>query len=142
MEIIYKDEKDFTKENIIELFLSVDWQLSASNPDKLYTALINSPTVFTAWENNKLVGLARVLDDGILTASYIHYVLVNSNYQGKGIASNLVKMIKNKYKDYLYIELMPDEKKNVNFYQKLGFNIVKEGTLMQLCNPETMKVKL
>lgn len=40
MEIIYKDEKDFTKENIIELFLSVDWQLSASNPDKLYTALI------------------------------------------------------------------------------------------------------
>mgnify|MGYP000393987017 FL=1 len=51
-------------------------------------------------------------------------------------------MIKNKYKDYLYIELMPDEKKNVNFYQKLGFNIVKEGTLMQLCNPETMKVKL
>lgn len=40
MEIIYKDEKAFTKENIIELFLSVDWQLSASNPDKLYTALI------------------------------------------------------------------------------------------------------
>lgn len=39
MEIIYKDEKDFTKENIIELFLSVDWQLSASNPDKLYTFL-------------------------------------------------------------------------------------------------------
>ena len=30
MEIIYKDEKDFTKENIIELFLSVDWQLSAT----------------------------------------------------------------------------------------------------------------
>lgn len=141
MEIIYKDEKDFTKENIIELFLSVDWQLSASNPDKLYTALINSPTVFTTWENNKLVGLARVLDDGILTA-YIHYVLVNPKYQGKGIASNLVKMIKNKYKDYLYIELMPDEKKNVSFYQKLGFNIVKEGTPMQLCNPETMKVKL
>ena len=137
MEIIYKDEKDFTKENILELFLSVDWQLSASNPDKLYTALINSPTVFTAWKNNKLVGLARVL----LTA-YIHYVLVNPKYQGKGIASNLVKMIKNKYKDYLYIELMPDEKKNVSFYQKLGFNIVKEGTPMQLCNPETMKVKL
>lgn len=68
--------------------------------------------------------------------------MVNPKYQGKGIASNLVEMIKNKYKDYLYIELMPDEKKNVNFYQKLGFNIVKEGTPMQLCNPETMKVKL
>ena len=121
----------FTKENIIELFLSVDWQLSASNPDKLYTALINLPTVFTAWENNKLVGLARVLDDGILTA-YIHYVLVNPKYQGKGIASNLVKMIKNKYKDYLYIELMPDEKKNVSFYQKLGFIFAESNPELEL----------
>ena len=34
------------------------------------------------------------------------------------------------------------KRKNVNFYQKLGFNIVKEGTPMQLCNPETMKVKI
>lgn len=141
MKISYKDEKVFTKKDITELFLSVDWKLSASNPDMLYMALINSPTVFTAWHDNKLVGLARVLDDGILTA-YIHYVLVNPRYQGRGIASNLVKMIKNKYKDYLYIELMPDEKKNVTFYQNLGFNIVEDGTPMQLCNPKAMKIKL
>lgn len=141
MHIIYTDKKIFTTKDITDLFLSVNWNLSASNPEKLYKALINSPTVFTAWHDNKLIGLARALDDGILTA-YIHYVLVNPNYQGKGIANNLVKMIKNKYKDYLYIELMPDDKKNVAFYQKLGFNIVKEGTPMQLCNPETMKVKL
>lgn len=141
MKISYKDEKVFTKKDITELFLSVDWKLSASNPDMLYMALINSPTVFTAWYDNKLVGLARVLDDGILTA-YIHYVLVNPRYQGRGIASNLVKMIKNKYKDYLYIELMPDEKKNVTFYQNLGFNIVEDGTPMQLCNPKAMKIKL
>ena len=113
MEIIYKDKKDFTKENIIELFLSVDWQLSASNPDKLYTALINSPTVLTAWENNKLVGLARALDDGILTA-YIHYVLVNPKYQGRGIASNLVKMIKNKYKDLFKVIFRKNSLKNGN----------------------------
>ena len=69
--------------------------------------------------------------------------MVNHKYQGKGIASNLDKDDKNKYKDYLYIELNACiEKKNVSFYQKLGFNIVKEGTPMQLCNPETMKVKL
>lgn len=141
MHIIYTDKKIFTTKDITDLFLSVNWNLSASNPEKLYKALINSPTVFTAWHDNKLIGLARALDDGILTA-YIHYVLVNPNYQGKGIANNLVKMIKNKYKDYLYIELMPDDKKNVAFYQKLGFNILKEGTPMQLCNPETMKVKL
>lgn len=141
MKINYKYEKVFTKKDITELFLSVDWKLSASNPDMLYMALINSPTVFTAWHDNKLVGLARVLDDGILTA-YIHYVLVNPRYQGRGIASNLVKMIKNKYKDYLYIELMPDEKKNVTFYQNLGFNIVEDGTPMQLCNPKAMEIKL
>ena len=51
-------------------------------------------------------------------------------------------MIKINIKIIFILELMPDEKKNVSFYQKLGFNIVKEGTPMQLCNPETMKVKL
>lgn len=141
MKITYKDEKVFTKKDLTELFLSVDWKLSASNPDILYLALINSQTVFTAWHNNELVGLARALDDGILVA-YIHYVLVNPRYQGQGIASNLIKMIKNKYRNYLYIELMPDEKKNVTFYQNLGFNIVKDGKPMQLCNPKAMKIKL
>ena len=68
--------------------------------------------------------------------AYIHYVLVRPNYQGFGIARHLVNLIKNKYSNYLYIELMPDESKNAIFYQKLGFKIVSDGVSMQLCHAE------
>ena len=93
----------------------------------------NSSTVVTAWSGEELVWLVRVLDDSELVA-YIHYLLVNPKYQGNGIAAHLVKYIKEKYKNYLYIELMPDEKKNVPFYEKYGFKVMEGGTAMFLSN--------
>jgi ribosomal protein S18 acetylase RimI-like enzyme len=75
----------------------------------------------------------RVLDDSEMVA-YMHYVLVNPNYQGHKIAGTMIKMIKEKYKDYLYIEIMPEESKNAAFYEKFGFKVMSDGAAMQLCN--------
>ena len=132
MEIKYTEEKIFTQEAIQELFLSVGW-VSGQYPRRLYKALKNSSTVLTAWDGKQLVGLARVLDDSEMVA-YIHYVLVNPDYQGKKIAATMLGMIKKKYKDYLYLEIMPEERKNAAFYQKFGFEIMEDGIAMQLSN--------
>lgn len=59
--------------------------LSGEYPGRLYKALMNSSTVFTAWDGDRLVGLARVMDDSELVA-FMHYVLVHPDYQGHGIA--------------------------------------------------------
>lgn len=130
--IKYTFEKIFTQNQVQQLFLSVNW-ISGNYPERLYKALKNSSTVITAWEKERLVGLARVIDDGELTA-FIHYVLVNPEYQGKGIAGTMVNMIKEKYKDYLYINIMPEESKNAAFYEKFGFKIMEDGVPMQICN--------
>lgn len=63
----------------------------------------------------RLVGLARVLDDSELVA-FVHYVLVHPEYQGQKIAGNMVEYIRDKYKNYLYIEGMQEDSKNVAFY--------------------------
>lgn len=130
--ITYRTEKIFTSGQIEELFLSVGW-LSGRYPKRLHKALLNSQTVITAWDNNRLVGLARAIDDSEMVA-FIHYVLVNPEYHGHGIASHMIDMIKQKYKDYLYIEVMPDESKNVPFYQKQGFHLLEDGRAMQISN--------
>lgn len=78
---------------------------------------MGSSTVFSAWDGDRLVGLVRVLDDTEMVA-YMHYVLVDPEYQGHGIAGHLVGMVKERYRDYLYIEVMPEESKNATFYQK------------------------
>ena len=57
-----------------------------------------SSTVLTVWDDEKLVGLTRVLDDTEMLAQ-IHYVLVHPDYQGKGIAGNMIEHIKEKYRD-------------------------------------------
>ena len=42
--------------------------------------------------------------------------------------------LKEKYKDFLYIEGMPENKKNVPFYEKHGFSVMKNGAAIQICN--------
>ena len=80
----YTEEKKFTKEQVQELFLSINW-VSGNYPERLYRALMNSSTVLTVWDGERLVGLIRVLDDTAMLAQ-IHYVIVHPDYQRKGIA--------------------------------------------------------
>lgn len=40
---------------------------------------MGSSTVISAWDGDRLAGLARVIDDGEMLA-YMHWVLVNPNY--------------------------------------------------------------
>ena len=132
--IKYTEEKKFTKEQVQELFLSVNW-ISGKYPERLYKALMNSSTVLTVWDDEKLVGLTRVLDDSEMLAQ-IHYVLVHPDYQGQGIAGKMIQYIKEKYKDFFYIDVMPEDKKNVPFYVKQGFSVMENGAAVQICNCE------
>ena len=130
--IRYTEEKRFTQEQVQQLFLSVNW-ISGNYPERLYKALMNSSTVLTAWDGEKLVGLVRVLDDTEMLAQ-IHYVLVHPDYQGKGIAGKMIEYIKEKYKDFMYLEAMPEDKKNVAFCEKHGFSVMEKGAAIQICN--------
>ena len=127
MNISYKDVKIFKPKELQELFLSVEWS-SGHYPEKLVIAIKNSSSVFSAWDNGKLIGLINTLDDGIMTA-YVHYLLVNPEYQGKGIGKELVRLVSEKYKDYLRIVLIAYSKE-VDFYKQCGFTAGEEKSPM------------
>ena len=131
--IRYTSEKNFSVAQVEKLFLSVGW-VSGQYPQRLHRALMGSSFVITAWDKERLVGLVRALDDGELTA-YVHYVLVDPDYHGYGIASRMIERLKDHYRDYLYIEVMPEESKNSTFYQRFGFNVMEDGVAMQIVNP-------
>lgn len=130
--IKYLGTRIFTKEQLQELFKSVGW-LSANYPERLFKAMNNCETVFTAWDNDKLVGLVNAIDDGELTA-YVHYLLVNPEYQGQGIASELLRMVKEKYKNYLYVILVAENKPLIEFYSKYGFEATSDTQVMEIIN--------
>ena len=132
MNIRYTEEKCFAPEQVQALFRSVGW-VSGEYPSRLHKALMHSSTVITAWDGERLVGLARVLDDSEMVA-YMHYVLVHPDYHGQGIAGTMIEQVKAKYRDFLYLEIMPEERKNAAFYQRFGFRVMEDGVPMQLCN--------
>lgn len=88
-------------------------------------ALENSMCVVVAKENNKVIGMARLIGD-YGTHGLITDVVVLPNYQNRQIGSQLVLKIKDYVFDFLeedeqfLIELCPVYGKR-NFYQRLGF---------------------
>ena len=116
--IEYRNTHDFTKEELERLFLSVNWS-SSHFPDKLVVAMKNYETVFSAWDNNVLVGLICAMDDGVMNA-YVHYLLVDPAFQGQGIGRRLVDLVKDKYRDYMRIVVVAYDDER-HFYENCGF---------------------
>ena len=127
MGITYKDIHNFSEKDLEELFLSVDWS-SGHFPEKLVVAMKNFKTVFSAWDEEKLVGMICVMDDGIMNA-YVHYLLVNPVYHGKTIGRTLVEMVKEKYKDYLRVAVIAYDNE-AHFYENCGFEKSKDASPM------------
>lgn len=127
MSIEYKSIHDFTPQELERLFLSVEWS-SGHYPEKLSAAMKNYETVISAWDGEKLVGMICAMDDGVMTA-YIHYLLVDPEYQGRKIGRTLVDMVKEKYKDYLRIVLI-SYNNEAHFYESCGFKRENESSPM------------
>ena len=133
MNITYTDAKEYTAKDLQELFQSVDW-LSGNYPERLKKALDHCETVFTAWDQDKLVGLANAIDDSELTA-YVHYICVNPTYPGQGIGKELLRRMKEKYKNYLYIILLAENKPLIQYYIENGFQYMDGRYVIMLQNP-------
>ena len=127
MNIEYKDIHQFDSKDLERLFLSVEWS-SGHFPDKLAVAMRNFATVYSAWDGTKLIGMICVMDDGIMNA-YVHYLLVDPDYHGKTIGRTLVKMVKDKYKDYMRIVVVAYDDE-LHFYEDCGFEKSEKSSPM------------
>ena len=117
-QITYQTTHEFRPKDLQQLFLSVEWS-SGHYPDKLTAAMKNFETVYSAWHNDRLVGLICAMDDGVMNA-YVHYLLVDPEYQHRGIGRQLVERMKDRYRDYLRIVLVAYNRE-IKFYESCGF---------------------
>ncbi|MBT8777918.1 GNAT family N-acetyltransferase [Akkermansia muciniphila] len=118
MAFSYRDTKEFSPAELEELFLSVQWE-SGRHPERLAEALRHYGAVFSAWDGDRLAGLAAAMDDGTMTA-YVHYLLVHPRYQGRGIGSSLLDLCKKHYAGYLCV-VLTSYREGIPFYERNGF---------------------
>ena len=102
------------------------WVAYTKNPNQLKKAFKNSLKVWSVWDSDELVGIARIVGDG-QTIIYIQDILVLEKYQGLGICSKLIEIIMDEYKSVRQILLLTDDStENIKFYKKNGLKEVAE----------------
>ena len=130
IELELKCNKEFTADEIGELFKSVGW-LEDMDKYKLKNALARSSTIITAYHNNKLVALIRCMHDDFYSGT-IDCLIVHKDYWNKGIGSALIKDLVNRLSYIKYIRVSLNDSKNIALYTKCGFNKVEDGSLLQI----------
>ena len=80
LKIEIKETKVIDIHSVIELYKANQWSC-ADKPDQLYKALIHSHSLVSAWDGDKLVGIANAISDGYLVVYYPHFLILPS-YQG------------------------------------------------------------
>lgn len=119
--VYYKTNSHIPVKQLIDLYASVGWSNYTNRPQQLEQAFHQSLFVMAAYDEDKLVGLIRVVGDG-LTIVFIQDLLVYPQYQRQGIGRGLLQQMLERFKDVYQIQLATEQSdKNLTFYQELGF---------------------
>lgn len=117
-EIIFSDRRDIPLEKILAIYQANGWS-SANKPQALHQALLNSHTLISAWESDRLVGIGNAISDGYLVVYYPH-LLVHPDYQGQGIGKRVLGRLKAQYEGF-HMHMLVAEGGTTAFYEKCGF---------------------
>lgn len=121
-----KEYQTYNEQEIIDLYQSVGWTNYTSCPEMLEEAYKNSLCILGAFEKEKLVGVVRVVGDGI-SIVFVQDILVLPKYQRKGVGSALMRAVLEKYASVYQVELLTDStEKSKAFYSSVGLVPVSE----------------
>nr|WP_072537022.1 GNAT family N-acetyltransferase [Anaerococcus mediterraneensis] len=114
------------KKELLDLYNDASWTAYTEDIDLLEKAIKNSLKVWTLWDREKLIGLARIVGDGH-TITYLQDILILKAYQGQGLGSRLLSQIVEENKNIRQFVLLTDNSEMTkNFYKKLGLVPVGE----------------
>ncbi|WP_109830086.1 GNAT family N-acetyltransferase [Reichenbachiella versicolor] len=131
MNIKISETRSIDEEQILELYRANEWS-AVSKPSELRSGLLNSHSLISAWDGDKLVGIGNAISDGYLVVYYPH-LLVHPAYQGKGIGKMICDKFQEKYKGF-HMQMLTADGKAIEFYEKVGFEKAGKTVPMWIYN--------
>lgn len=113
-----------TPSRIATLYRRAPLLRQTDDPAMLAQAYDRSQLVLSVWQGERLVGVARVLTDGVQT-SYLCDLAVEPDVQGSGIGRMLIDEVMERCKGTELV--LRDSNLSSGFYEHLGFNHVDNG---------------
>jgi GNAT superfamily N-acetyltransferase len=121
MAILYRNDAPLEVEQVIELYKrsTLGARRPVDRPDIFAGMINNSNLIVTAWDAERLVGIARGLTDFVYV-TYLADLVVDEDYQCQGIGKQLIDEVQQCTEPECMMVLLAAPQAN-DYYPKLGF---------------------
>lgn len=112
---------DVPLDQMLALYKSLGWRQHL-HPERVARALAGSTRVVTAWDGDRLIGMARMISDGEF-GLYLPEILFEPAYQRQGHGRQMMQRLLEGYEHVQQSILLADDG-NEPFYERFGFEVV------------------
>jgi len=119
MVISYKVNAKIEAHQVAELFQSSGIKRPFDDLNRVKKMIDNANLTITAWDGDKLVGIARAISD-FAYSTYLSDLAVDKEYQKQGIGHELVDEIRKQVGEESNLVLLAAPE-SMDYYPKIGF---------------------
>lgn len=127
-EIRYQKNEVITADQLAEVFRASGIRRPVEDKTRLEKMLKHADILVTAWDGERLVGVARALTD-YSYCCYLSDLAVDEGYQHRGIGKQLVKRIEREIGEEAALILLASPIA-MDYYPKIGFNRIENGYII------------
>lgn len=113
-----------TPARIMTLYRRAPLLRSVGTPENVWQMFENASLVLTAWHNGHLIGIARVLTDGVLY-SFLCDLAVEPDVQRLGVGKTLIREVLKRCEGTELV--LRDSDISASYYEYLGFERVENA---------------
>lgn len=127
--ITYKLGQEITATQLIELFRSSGIKRPLDQPERISNMITQCDILYTAWDNDTLVGVARAISD-FSYCCYLSDLAVAKSHQQQGIGEALIQHVRDHLGDEVSLLLL-SAPTAMDYYPKVGFELANNAFLIK-----------
>lgn len=126
--IHFEDSKTISAVELAAVFSQSGIRRPVEDLPRLQKMLDQADIIITAWDGEKLVGIARAITD-FSYCCYLSDLAVDRNYQKEGIGRELVQLVQGKLGGEISLILLASPVA-MGYYPKIGFTKIENGYII------------
>lgn len=127
--ITYKLGQEINATQLIELFRSSGIKRPLDQPERISNMIKQCDILYTAWDNDMLVGVARAISD-FSYCCYLSDLAVAKSHQQQGIGEALIQHVRDHLGDEVSLLLL-SAPTAMDYYPKVGFELANNAFLIK-----------
>lgn len=128
-EISYRDDVRISAEQLAEVFHNSGIRRPVEDLPRLALMLEHASLLATAWDGERLVGVARALTD-FSYCCYLSDLAVDKQYQHRGIGRTLIDRVRMAIGEQSMLLLLAAPEA-MAYYPKIGFDAVRNAWMIE-----------